>query len=113
MEEPKHSVLCSEPIELDLSLSFEEAIRDVFSAKKNRHISAKVKGKVSDNYMVLKALFNGSPEPIDAYDKVPWNADGEPMNNIRSRIGDLRGMYNLKINRRRKEGTNQAEFWIE
>lgn len=113
MEENKDSVPTNGRVELDTNLPFEEAIADVRSGKKNKHIATKVKGKLSDNYMVLKALFNNSPEPIDGYENKPWNHDGKPIENLKSRISDLKNKFGVEIWSRRAKGFNYSQYWIE
>lgn len=103
----------AEPIVLDLSLSFEEAIVDVRSGKKNKHIAKKVGGRRSDNYMTLSALFHGSPEPIDGYRRKPLNDDSRDMENLKSRISDLKNNFNVKIWSKRVVGEKYVEYWIE
>jgi hypothetical protein len=98
-------------IKLDKTLSFEEAIKDIKTKKKNKHIAVKVNGRRSDSYMALKAMFNGAV--IDSYSNKPLNYEGNPMENLKSRISDLKNMFGVEIKSRRAEGKRHVEYWID
>lgn len=64
----------------------------------------------SHNYYILRALFLG--HTIDDYRQRPLGSDGFPLNNIRTRVADLRNEWNICIGSRVAEGKKYKEYQI-
>lgn len=88
----------------DFTQSFDEQIGRL----KSKNGGAFKRG--SHNYYVLRALFLG--HTIDDYRQRPLGADSFPLNNIRTRIADLRNEWNICIGSRVAEGKKYKEYQI-
>lgn len=88
----------------DFTASFDEQINKLKSK------SGGVFKRGSHNYYVLRALFAG--HTIDDYKNRPTGANGYPLNNIRTRVADLRNEWNICIGSRRVDGAAYKEYQI-
>jgi len=65
----------------------------------------------SDNYFVLKELYQGSI--IDDYENKPINPNKNiRINNIKSRISDLKNKYNINIISSPVSGKRHKEYFL-
>lgn len=64
----------------------------------------------SHNYYVLLALFRG--HTIDDYANRPMGGNGYPVNNVRTRVAQLRKEWNICIGSRRADGAPYKEYQI-
>jgi len=90
---------------LDFALPFSEAIKELKTSQK------RPLRKDTGTYHVLCDLFNG--KTIDDYDNVPRDLNDRKINNIPQRVNDLKTKYNIKIENKRREGSNVMTYWID
>ena len=76
----------------DWSKSFDENVAELRSVSGGRF------RRGGHNYWVLRALFAG--HAINDYTTRPVDGNGRPINNVRSRISDLRENWNIVIGSR-------------
>ena len=88
----------------DFTQSFDE------QASGLRSINGGVFKRGSHNYFVLRALFAGYT--IDDYTHRPLGANGMPVNNIRTRVAQLRNEWNICIGSRWSPAGNFKEYKI-
>lgn len=91
-------------VTFDFSQSFDEQI----SRLKSKSGGAFKRG--SHNYYVLRALFAG--HTIDDYGNRPMGGKGFPLNNVRTRVADLRNEWNICIGARKADGVQNKEYQI-
>lgn len=102
--------------EWDYGDNVESRVRFDFNGSFDEQVSRlrSVKGGVfkrgSHNYFVLRALFLG--HTIDDYVNKPVGANGFPLNNIRTRVADLRKEWNICIGSRKVDGAQYKEYQI-
>ena len=113
MEENNNSIQEKrERFKLDRKLSFEENIRLLKEWNKERKNEFGMAPRaMSDNWMCLKVMYNGAV--IDDYSQAPYNKRGVPMRNVTQRINDLYNGFGVEIERRRIDGTNVKEYFVE
>lgn len=88
----------------DFTQSFDEQV----SRLKSKSGGAFKRG--SHNYFVLRALFEG--HTIDDYANRPMGGNGYTVNNVRTRVADLRNEWNICIGSRKAEGAQYKEYQI-
>ena len=104
MEALKESIRESNYFELDFTLPFCEAIKELRSQK-----GGKMR-PTSHVYHVFAALFNG--QVIDDYANPPTNNDGHTIRNVVQRVGELRDKWNIDVQSRRVEGKPYNEYYL-
>jgi len=88
----------------DFTRSFDEQVDTL------RSTSGGAFKRGSHNYFVLRALFAG--HTIDDYTTRPLNAQGRPINNVRTRVADLRTNWGICIGSRVSPNGNFKEYKI-
>ena len=63
------------------------------------------------NYFVLRALFAGYT--IDDYEHRPLGANGRPINNVRTRVAQLRNEWNIAIGSRMSPAGRYKEYILK
>ncbi len=91
-------------VRFDFHASFDE---QVSMLKSNQKGSFK---RGSHNYFVLSALFHG--HTIDDYANKPIGANGHPINNVRTRVAQLKKEWHICIGVRKAEGKPYKEYQI-
>ena len=91
-------------VQFDFAQSFDEQV----SRLKSRSGGAFKRG--SHNYFVLRALFAG--HTIDDYKNRPMGGNGYPVNNVRTRVADLRKEWNICIGSRKVDAAQYKEYQI-
>jgi len=63
------------------------------------------------NYFVLRALFAGNT--IDDYEHRPLGANGRPLNNVRTRVAQLKNEWNIAIGSRMSPAGRYKEYILK
>ena len=98
----------SDNIDTHFKFDFTQSFDEQISRLKSNSGGAFKRG--SHNYFILRALFLG--HTIDDYRHRPLGADGYPLNNIRTRVADLRNEWNICIGSRVADGKKHKEYQI-
>ena len=88
----------------DFTQSFDEQI------VKLKSVNGGAFKRGSHNYFVLEALFYGNT--VDDYMNRPTGANGMPINNIRTRVAQLRNEWNICIGSRWSPAGKFKEYMI-
>ena len=92
-------------IVFDFDQSFDEQIGKL----KSKNGGAFKRG--GHNYFVLRALFAG--HTVDDYRQRPLGANGMPINNVRTRVAQLRNDWNIVIGSRHSPDGNYKEYILK
>jgi len=91
-------------VAFDFNASFDEQCSRLRSQK-----GGKFK-RGSHNYYVLRALFEG--HTIDDYEHRPLGANGKPINNVRTRVAQLKNEWDICIGSRTSPNGHYKEYMI-
>ena len=89
----------------DFDASFDEQLEKL----KSRNGGSFKRG--GQNYFVLRALFAGNT--IDDYEHRPIGANGRPLNNVRTRVAQLRNEWNIIIGSRMSPAGRYKEYILK
>ena len=92
-------------ITFDFSMSLDEQLGKL----KSKNGGSFKRG--GQNYFVLRTLFAG--HTIDDYEHRPLGANGRPLNNVRTRVAQLRNEWNIAIGSRMSPAGRYKEYILK